>query len=963
MQRFLFSLRVLIALALSSVPCCWLFAQNKVLEFFPEKFTINDTLRITYDASQGNAVLAGYDGDVYIHTAVILGSPEDPSGWRYVQGNWGTDDPKVKMKRIGDDKYTLKFHIKTFYGIDIDETMLQIVCVFRNAKGDLVGKTALNTDFYYPELVVQKEGALQFVSGADADFLGNLKKIDYARNGSVLLESTNGYYIRFDAYPKDILRVSYTPPGGKFRDESEGVVLQPQDIAKIAVTEAADNITLTWAEGKQVIVKRNPLRFSFYQGGKLILTESDGLFMDKKEKILGVRFKQSTNEHFYGTGSRSLPLDRHGQRIYTYNTARYAYGLGEKVLNMSIPFMLSSAKYGILFDNPANGYMDFGRDEKGVWEYGTTEPQTLTYYLILGKDQLEIVQRYTDLTGHQPLPPRWTMGFMQSRFGYKTEQETREITEKTLAAGYPLEAIFMDLYWFGDKERMGDFAWNAKQFPNPKKMFSDLSAKGVKIIPISESYFVKDTKYWSEIEAKGFFAKDEGNKNTYIIKDFWAGSAGLFDVFNPAARDWFWQRYREQTSELDLHGWWCDSGEPENHPKRMTHTLGKTELVHNLYQNYWAKMLYENWATEYPKRRITNFSRSGYAGIQRYGVLPWSGDVSRNWDGLTAQPMVMLGAAVSGIAYMHSDAGGFTNGPKNPELYQRWLQFAAFTPLMRAHGEGIPSEPVFQDDTTQQVVRKAIDLRYQLLPYNYSLVYENHISGTPLARPMHLLFPDDEKLSSTTEQYMWGDALMVMPIMKAAQKKTMPYLPAGKWFDFYTDSVYEGSSKRIVPVFSDRLPILVRSGAFLPMLPSGKTHTSQYTLDTLMLHHYPTASANIHTGALYFDDGETPDTYRNKQFISEVYTSQWTTKGLTMNILRKGEEKATEYFITLHGVAAAPKAITAGKTKLKAAAAPKDIRKLPADGYYWDAKTKQLHLHVTKWRDSLFVSGKGLLAQ
>lgn len=964
MQRISLMLR-LVAIALSCGFYADLWAQSKVLEFFPEKFTINDTLRITYDASQGNAALAGYDGDVYIHTGVIVGSPEDPSGWRYVQGNWGMDDPKVKMKRIGEDKYMLKFHIKTFYGMDIDENLLQIVCVFRNVKGDIVGKTALNTDFYYPELVVQKEGAMQYVSGADADFLGDLKKIDYARNGSVLLESTNGYHVRFDAYPKDILRVSYTLPGGTFREESEGVALLPNDIAKIAATESADKITLSWAEGKQVVITRKPMRFTFYHAGKPVLSDADGLFFDKKEKVLGVRFKQSPNEHFYGTGSRSLPLDRHGQRVYTYNTARYAYSMGEKVLNMSIPFVLSSAKYGILFDNPANGYMDFGRDEKDVWEYGTVEPKTLSYYVILGKDQLETVQRYTDLTGHQPLPPRWTMGFMQSRFGYKTEAETREITEKTLAAGYPLEAIFMDLYWFGDKERMGDFAWNSQQFPNPKQMFSDLAAKGVKIIPISESYFVKDTKYWEELDKQGYFAKGEDNKSTFIIKDFWAGSAGLLDVFNEDARRWFWQRYREQTNELNIHGWWCDSGEPENHPKKMTHTLGKTELVHNLYQNYWAKMLYENWRKEYPKQRPVNFSRSGYAGIQRYGVLPWSGDVSRNWDGLNAQPLVMLGAAVSGVSYMHSDAGGFTNGPKNPQLYQRWLQYAAFTPIMRAHGEGVPAEPIFQDDTTQAIVRKAIDLRYRLLPYNYSLAFENHLSGTPLARPMHLMYPDDEKVANTVEQYMWGDALMVLPILKPDVKNTMPYLPAGKWFDLHTDSLYEGSSKRIVPVQRDWLPVLVRGGSFVPMLPAGKTHSSQYTLDTLLIQHYPVATPDRHTSRLYFDDGTTPETYKNKQYHTEIYSSQWSSKGISLNVERTEYITVkTKHYLTLHGIIAPPRGITMGKAKFKLAPSfSGDCRKLEPNTYYWDAKTKQLHLYPANWKETILIAGKAMLAQ
>ena len=608
--------------------------QNSPIEFYPPVFGVDDTLTISYDASQGNASLAGYDGDLYIHTGVITGTVEEPSGWRYVQGNWGTDDPKVKMKRSGDDRYYIRFQVRDFYGIEDDgDKLLQIVCVFRNAKGDLVGKTTDNKDFYYPEIQMKLEGALQDVSGKDAVFLGNLTRFEKARNGSVTLQTDNKYSVQLDFYPRDIVRVSYIPPGGSFRPESDAVVFPATELIHPDVKEEADRITLSWGTEKTAVILRNPVRISFYHKGVKVLADADGLFQDTAEHVIGARFAMQPGEHMFGTGSRALDPDRRGQRVYTYNTAKYAYSTGAKTLNMSIPYVLSSHKYGILFDNTANGYIDLGRDDKNTFEYATIDKRELSYYLIMGDNPGEITSSYADLTGHQPLPPLWAFGFIQSRFGYQTEAETRDIVGKTLDAGVPLEATLLDLYWFGDKSRMGDLSWEKKQWPTPEKMVADFSARGVKTILISESYFVKGTRYWKELDQKGYFAKTADGSSTFVIKDFWAGPAALLDVFNQDATDWFWQLYKKQL-QMGVAGWWCDSGEPENHPKKMSHQRGPTELVHNIYQTYWAKMLYDNYRKDFPDTRLFNLSRSGYAGIQRYGILPWSGDVSRGWEAL-----------------------------------------------------------------------------------------------------------------------------------------------------------------------------------------------------------------------------------------------------------------------------------------------------------------------------------------
>ena len=353
----------------------------------------------------------------------------------------------------------------------------------------------------------------------------------------------------------------------------------------------------------------------------------------------------------------------------------------------------------------------------------------------------------------------------------------------------------------------------------------------------------------------GYFTRN-ANDETYVINNFWAGPASLLDIFNPAAKEWIWKQYKARIEE-GISGWWVDLAEPENHPVSMRHIIGTAEEVHNRYPNEWNRNLYDYFRKTYPNRRLFNLSRSGFAGMQAHATFPWSGDVTRSWEGLAIQPAIMLSQGLCGIGYMHSDLGGFTGGEMDGERYTRWLQFGTFVPIMRAHGAFIPSEPIFYDLETQRRVRDAISLRYQLFPYNYTLAWQNTTHGTPLARPLFYHYPQDPQFAQEDTAYLWGRDLLVCPVLRPSQTKKLLYLPEGTWTDFFSDTTYLGGKIHELAVEMDHIPLLVRQGAIIPMATPVKS-LNHFNPDTLLFHYYPTATHPRSYSTLYLDDGQNP---------------------------------------------------------------------------------------------------------
>ncbi|MEM0910516.1 MAG: TIM-barrel domain-containing protein, partial [Pseudomonadota bacterium] len=566
----------------------------------------------------------------------------------------------------------------------------------------------------------------------------------------------------------------------------------------------------------QVKVFTSPYRLAFLRDGEVISEEEVGGFIT--ETLRGFRFTLRDGEQLYGGGQRVLGMDRRGHRMPLYNKAHYGYTTESNQMYYGLPAVMSSNHYAIGFDNSATGHLDIGYTQDDILQFEAVAGRT-GYVFAAGDNLVETVNYFVSATGKQPLPPRWALGNYASRFGYKSQQEVIDVANQFIEKDFPLDALVLDLYWFGPdiKGHMGNLNWDKDNWPNPVQMIDTLLEKGVKTILITEPFILTSSREWSSaVEANALAKNLAGAPRTF---DFYFGNTGLVDVFDNNAQDWFWQYY-EALNKQGVSGWWGDLGEPEVHPSDSIHNLDgmlvTAEEIHNAFGHQWAKMVYERQLLSRPSERPFVMMRAGFLGTQRYGMIPWTGDVARSWGGLKPQVELSLQMGLFGLAYTHSDLGGFAGGEVfDAELYTRWMQYGVFQPVYRPHAQAhIPPEPIFHDEKTQDITRQYINLRYRLMPYNYSLSIENSKFGIPMMRPLSMHYP--KQSMTRTDAYLWGRQFLVAPIVNQGQVLQDLLLPEGIWFDYFDGSKYRGGQSVSIDAPLEKLPVLVRAGAFVP---------------------------------------------------------------------------------------------------------------------------------------------------
>ncbi|MFT3795061.1 TIM-barrel domain-containing protein [Flavobacterium sp.] len=682
--------------------------------------------------------------------------------------------------------------------------------------------------------------------------------------GTFEIVVSDGKYL-IKPYSENIIETTFLPTGEVFNPESHAVVLAPK--SSIGKTkESGNQITLTTA-GINVVIQKSPFQIAYDYKGKNLFSEKNGYV--KKDSTETLNFNIDPSEALYGGGARALGLNRRGNKLKLRNQAHYGYGDRSELLNFTMPLVLSSKIYAVHFDNPALGELDLDSQKNNTIAYETVSGRK-TYQVIAADNWTDLISNYTQLTGTQPLLPRWALGNFSSRFGYHSQEEVEKTIKKFESDQIPVDAIILDLYWFGKKIQgtLGNLEWDRETFPNPEKMMADLNAKNIKTILITEPFILTTSSKWQEADTQKVLATDKTGKSAEF--DFYFGHGGIVDVFKPEGRTWFWNIYKNLASQ-GVGGWWGDLGEPEAFPSKVITTKGKASSVHNIYGHHWAKMVFEGYQKDFPNVRPFILMRAGYSGSQRYGMVPWSGDVSRSWGGLQSQPEIALEMGMQGIGFMHSDLGGFAGDYFDNELYLRWLQYGVFQPIFRPHAhEEVAPEPVYKDVATKAKAKKQVELRYQLLPYNYTLAYENSVSGKPLMRPLFFEEPNNPALYNTSDSYFWGDAFLIHPITKAGVTTETIYFPKGSnWFDFYTGNFFGGGRTESVKVAEDHIPVYVRSNAFVPMIKTIR-NTSAYSLQNFEVHFYWDPMKPTRDYTLYNDDGQTPEAASKKQ--SETVT-------------------------------------------------------------------------------------------
>jgi len=743
---------------------------------------------------------------------------------------------------------------------------------------------------------------------------------------SITVTSRSGRTVTVEAVTDNVIRVRNTAPG-MVPLKSEATVLDgtAEAVKTGAISSSASFFT---TKGGITVIVDNAT-------GEVMINAGEGkTVIDKGLRTVGADGRcrldlvTTSDGSYYGVGERGHRLNLRGDTLTMYNRQNYGYTKNDRrisQMNITMPLVVSSDGFALLFDDYAPSGLILGKGNN--ISYVTENPRHVDFYFVNGASTVaDVTEQLTALTGRQPLPPLWALGYITSKYGYHNEAETRGVIDTLKRNDYPVDGVVLDLYWYGKEQDMGRLAWDSTQWPTSRKMLADLKKRGVNLVAISQPYILRNGRgidNYNELAAKGMLLHDSTGRNTQEVK-IWVGEGGMFDMSNPDTRSWLRNRYRELT-DGGITGWWGDLGEPEVHPETGLHANGLTaRLYHNQYGNDWSRIIYDLFKEEYPDRRLLTMMRGGTIGLQRYSVFPWSTDVSRSWGGLQPQVTIMTNSGLSGLGYMGHDVGGFAVDPKNPEdaeLYVRWLQLGLFSPMLRTHAT-FKAEP-YHYPQYEKIIKRLVKDRYRWLPYNYTLAYENATKGYPLVRPLNFTEARTNAYDSIDDEYLWGGEVLVAPVMQQGAVTRKVTFPQGSWVDSnYPYTRYEGGSTVEYPAPLEVLPLFVRAGAFIPMADYKMGNTGDYRADRFTVNYYPEEGV-VSTYTMYDDDRTSPSSLADGKYRLITFDGAYAHTGLiTIDISSEGSYPGApakiRFDFAVKGLKSAPEFVSVNGRTVKA---------------------------------------------
>lgn len=762
-------------------------------------------------------------------------------------------------------------------------------------------------------------------------------------SGSSTLVSTPRGTVAVTPLSPDIFKVSRIPAGVRSFSfpASQSSVLAPStsDVSWVATptevifTSPTTTVRVDRLTGHTLFLNAE---------GDTILSEAGGV--NNSGDVKTVSLRNGFAQNLYGAGERGHSLRLNGDTLVMFNRQNYGYtGSDPRISQMGItvPWFVSDAGYGVLFDDYNMATLTLGNDSI---VYRSETPKPLSYFFVNGEGTLEgATSRYTELTGRQQLPPFWALGYITSKYGYHNEQEALGAIDSLRTRGYPVDGIVFDLYWYGKETDMGRLEWSKEQFPDHRRMLDSLKSMGVHTVLINQPYINKigAIDNYNALSEAGLLTKDAEGKTHDVTT--WVGEAGMFDISNPATRKWMWNRLRGLTED-GISGWWGDLGEPEVHPLTIVHANGETaSQYHNVYGNEWSKTIYDGLCADFPDMRPLLMMRGGTAGLQRYSVFPWTTDVSRSWGGMQPQVALMLNAGLSGLGYMGSDVGGFAVDPAEPyqpELYVRWLQMGAFTPMLRTHAQQKP-EP-YNYPQHDAIIKKFIKQRYEWLPYNYTLAYENTAYGLPLARPINFHSEGGTVDANNTDEYLWGSEVLIAPVFKKGERSRKVTFPAGDtWVNWNKPTqTFAGGKTALVQAPLDELPMFVKAGSFIPQYEQPIQNVTQYDPRFITLKYFPARKESSYT--LFDDNRLSPTSLTDGQYQLTTFMAAPAGRGYDFTVTSEGEYRempeTRQFTLVIPGIAR-PTQVTLDGQKLASVSTPKAMRNA---AWTYDAATRTL---------------------
>ena len=711
-------------------------------------------------------------------------------------------------------------------------------------------------------------------------------------------------------YSPSIVRILKSPKDHRFAKESLAVIKQPQKTT-FSVKQQGDVLNLV-SEKIQVTlnVKSGTITYT-NRAGTLLLKEKEGSasftpFNDAGSNTFTVfqAYTLDPDEAIYGLGQQQA--GRMVQRNLTLNMV-------QNNTSDYVPFFQSVKGYGLFWDNYSPTQFV---DNQQSTSFKSDVGECIDYYFMYGGNADGVIANMRDLTGQAPMLPLWTYGFFQSKERYKSQDELLNVVKKYRELKVPLDGIIQDWQYWGS-----NYLWNAMdflndEFPNPKKWVNDIHNLNAHLTISIWNSFGPKTKQYRELDSLGalmnFSTWPQSGSTLWPPKRDYPSGVKVYDPYNPAARDIYW-KYLKGLLSYGIDGWWLDSSEPDHLDPKPSDLDEKTYLgsfrkVRNAFPLLTVGGIFQHQRAVDSSKRIFILTRSAFAGQQRYGANTWSGDVTSSWAALRNQISAGLNFSLTGIPYWNADIGGFfltrfrrkLEDPEYRELYARWMEFGAFTPMMRSHGADAPRE-IYQfgkkGDKVYDAAERYVNIRYRLLPYIYSTSWDVTANQSSMMRALVMDFPNDKNALNINDEYMFGRSLLISPVTNAMYikpsingrdtiqvedfstiKSKESYLPAGSdWYDFWTGEKSAGGNKLTKQTPIDIIPLYVKAGSILPIGPNVQ-YAEEKKWDNLEIRIYPGADGKF---VLYEDEN---DNYNYEKGIYSTISFNWDDKKKTLTV-------------------------------------------------------------------------------
>ncbi|QHN02911.1 glycoside hydrolase family 31 protein [Granulicella sp. WH15] len=724
---------------------------------------------------------------------------------------------------------------------------------------------------YAQQLVLTRDNATVLVE----PYAPNIVRVSISLNRADALAKP-GYGISAMPTPQG-WSTSSTNSGDVLRSDRMTVTISPQrpkytpsgtsgDIAKfftgstpgvgVSITNA-DGTPLVQMQGWQMSVPNHK------DGNAGILNDrrpSDPPFFQ-----VGASFHSTNDEHYYGLGqNQEGNLDRRGHVLrcaHDYNAPS-----GQSVC---VPFIVTNKGYGLLWDNPSATTVAFGFNDQTRWT--SDVGQRVSFFVIAGKTYDEIYTGFRTLTGSTPMLPKSAYGYLQSKQRYASQQELLDVAKGYRDRHYPIDDLIID--WF-HYTIMGQMDMDPTKWPDPAAMNKQLHAMNFHTMISIWPRFVPEDRFYSTLVKNGWFEQLADGTPTNGLPYDRAGAD--IDTTNPDAAKWYWSVVKQNFVDKGFDAFWADETEPDLPPNGSYFHIGPGTQYFNVYPLFHTAAFYDGFRKDLTTRALI-LARDAYLGAQHNGSIFWSSDINGNWDTLKRQVSTGINFVASGMPYWSTDIGGWQYLPTvhkpdrtplidpsdarenighyddYPELYVRWFEYGAFQPNFRSHGSRPANEVWSYGKQAEPILAKYLRLRYQLMPYIYSLGYMSHQTGAPFMRGLFMDFGDDPKVVNIGDEYMFGPALLVAPVTEQGRTTREVYLPAGTdWYNFWTNQRVHGGQFLTVEAPIDTIPLFVRAGSILPLgIPVESTNEDQKIAQVRV---YPGADGDF---ALYRDDGNT----------------------------------------------------------------------------------------------------------